>query len=64
MFGGGGSEGSKYSLEFSINARNVFNRINLGQPVANLGSPLFGQSNSVSGWTGYRRIDLMVRFSF
>jgi len=63
MFGGG-AEGSKYSLEFSINARNVFNHINLGPPVANLGSPLFGQSNSVSRFSGYRRIDLMVRFSF
>jgi hypothetical protein len=63
MFGGG-SEGSKYNLEFSINARNVFNHINLGQPVANLGSPLFGQSNSVNGFSGYRKIDLMVRFSF
>lgn len=61
---GGGSESSKYSLEFSVNVHNVFNHINLGQPVANLGSPLFGESNSVSGWTGYRRMDLMVRFSF
>ncbi|HXJ95378.1 MAG TPA: carboxypeptidase regulatory-like domain-containing protein [Terriglobia bacterium] len=63
MFGGG-SEGTKYSLEFSVNIRNIFNHINLGQPVSNLGSPLFGESNSVSGWTGYRRMDLMVRFSF
>jgi len=64
-FGGfGGSETARYNLEFGINARNVFNTINLGLPVGNLGSPLFGQSNSVSGFAGYRRIDLMVRFSF
>jgi hypothetical protein len=64
-FGGfGGSETARYNLEFGINVRNVFNTINLGPPVGNLGSPLFGQSNSVSGFAGYRRIDLMVRFSF
>jgi hypothetical protein len=63
MFGGG-SEATKYSLEFSVNVHNVFNHINLGQPVSNLGSPLFGESNSVNGWMGYRRMDLMVRFSF
>ena len=63
MFGGG-SENTKYSLEFSVNVHNVFNHINLGQPVANLGSPLFGESNNVNGWMGYRRMDLMVRFSF
>jgi len=47
-----------------VNVHNVFNHINLGQPVSNLGSPLFGESNSVNGWMGYRRMDLMVRFSF
>jgi len=63
MFGGG-SENTKYSLEFSVNVHNVFNHINLGSPVGNLGSPLFGESNTVSGWMGYRRMDLMVRFNF
>jgi Carboxypeptidase regulatory-like domain len=63
MFGGG-SENTKYSLEFSINARNIFNHINLGAPDGNVGSPLFGQSNNVNGFMGYRRIDLMVRFNF
>jgi hypothetical protein len=64
MFGGGGAENSKYSLEFSVNARNIFNHINLGQPVTNLGSPLFGESNTVNGFMGYRHIDMMVRFTF
>jgi hypothetical protein len=64
MFGGGGSENSRYTLEFDINVRNVFNNINLGQPVGNIGSPLFGQSNSVNGFMGYRRMDLQLRFSF
>jgi hypothetical protein len=61
---GGGSEGSKYSLEFSVNFHNIFNHINLASPIANLGSPLFGESNNVNGWMGYRRMDLMVRFNF
>jgi hypothetical protein len=63
MFGGG-AENSRFSLEFSANVRNVFNNINLGAPVGNLGSPLFGQSNSVNGWMGYRHLDLQVRFMF
>jgi hypothetical protein len=72
LSGGGGPGGlfgpeatnARYNLEFSINARNIFNTVNLGQPVGNLGSPLFGQSNSVSGFAALRRIDLMVRFTF
>ena len=64
FFGAGGAENTRYNLEFSINSRNVFNTINLGQPVGNLGSPLFGRSNSVGGFIGFRRIDLMVRFTF
>jgi hypothetical protein len=64
MFGGGGAENSRYSLEFTANVRNVFNNINLGPPVGNIGSPFFGQSNSVNGFMGYRRMDLQVRFTF
>jgi hypothetical protein len=63
MFGGG-AENSRYSLEFSVNVRNVFNIINLGPPVGNIGSPLFGQSNTVNGFMGYRHLDLQVRFNF
>jgi len=64
MFGGGGAENSRYSLEFSVNVRNVFNIINLGPPVGNIGSPLFGQSNTANGFMGYRHLDLQVRFNF
>jgi len=63
MFGGG-SENTKYNIELSVNVHNVFNHINLGSPVGNLESPLFGESNTVSGWMGYRRMDLMLRFNF
>ena len=61
---GGGAGNSRFSLEFSVNVRNVFNIINLGPPVGNIGSPLFGQSNTVNGWMGYRHLDLQVRFNF
>jgi len=64
MFGGGGAENSRFSLEFSVNVRNVFNVINLGPTVGNLGSPYFGQSNTVNGFMGYRHLDLQVRFNF
>jgi len=65
MFGPGGSENGKYSLEFSVNVHNVFNHVNLAAPVSNLGSPLFGESNAVgNSFMGYRRMDLIVRFNF
>ena len=60
----GGSETARYNLEFGINARNVFNTVNYGSPVGNLGSPLFGRSISAPGFAAYRHIDFMVRFSF
>jgi hypothetical protein len=70
FFGGGAPSNSPYNLEFSINARNVFNNVNLGTPVGNLGSPLFGHSNSLAGQgfgggsASNRRLELQVRFSF
>jgi len=69
--GGGGMEGgannSRYSLTFSVSARNVFNNVNLATPIGNLSSPLFGQANGLAGGsssTANRRIDLQVSFSF
>jgi hypothetical protein len=72
---GGSSGGARYSLTFSLNVRNLFNHVNLGQPVGNLSSPLFGQSNSLGGFgggpggfgggaTANRRLDFQLRFSF
>ncbi len=68
-FWGGAPSESRYNLEFSIMARNIFNMVNLGTPVGNLTSPIFGQSNSLAGGpfssqAAVRRIDLQVRFSF
>jgi hypothetical protein len=59
----------RYSLTFNVDARNVFNKVNLGNPVANIGSPLFGIANSLAGGiysqgAAVRRIDLSVAFAF
>jgi len=69
--GMGGPERSnqRYSLTFSANARNVFNKVNPGPPVGNLSSGLFGQSTALAGGvfntqSANRRIDLQVMFSF
>jgi hypothetical protein len=71
--GGGGSEG-RYSLTVSANIQNLFNNTNLGTPIGNLSSSLFGQSVTTSGGfggggggnpsAGNRRIELQVRFNF
>jgi hypothetical protein len=74
--GGGGGEGQteqRYNLTFSVNVQNLLNNTNLGPPVGNLSSPLFGQSFSTAGRfgagggsqsAGNRRVELQVRFSF
>jgi hypothetical protein len=66
-FGSGGSNG-RYSLEFTIDVNNVLNHVNLGSPIGNLTSPLFGLSNSIGGFRGgataNRRVELQARFRF
>ena len=70
MFGGSPSD-SHYNLTFSINARNVFNRVNLNNPIGNLSAPpsLLFQSNALAGGpfsssTANRLIYLQCQFSF
>jgi hypothetical protein len=68
-FAFGAATGRRYSLTFSISARNLFNTFNRGNPVANLSSPLFGQTLSGGGGpfssaSANRRVDMQVRFSF
>jgi Carboxypeptidase regulatory-like domain len=73
-FGAGGSAGRRYSLTFSVSARNLFNNVNVGPLVGNLDSPLFGRANALGGVFGggagnllsssNRRIDLQMTFSF
>jgi hypothetical protein len=64
-----GATNRRYSVTFSVNARNVFNNVNLATPIGNLGSPLFGESNGLTGRpysdsTSNRRLDLQVSFTF
>lgn len=59
----------RYSLTFAAMGRNVFNNVNLAQPVGVLESPLFGKSNALSGGffsspAANRSIDLQMTFSF
>ena len=66
---GGGPTNYRYNLTFSVNARNIFNNVNVSNPIGNLSSKIFGQSNSLAGGpfsssTANRKIDLQVQFSF
>jgi Carboxypeptidase regulatory-like domain len=59
----------RYSLTFAAMARNVFNNVNLAQPVGVLESPLFGKSNALAGGffsspAANRTIDLQMTFNF
>ena len=60
----------RYSLvTVGAEARNLFNNVNLGTPVGNLTSPIFGTSNGLAGgvysFSGTnRRIDFQLVFSF
>ena len=74
--GGAGGAG-RYSLTLSLNVQNLFNHVNLANPVGNLSSSNFGQSLGLAGsfggfggggggssGAGNRRLYLNVRFSF
>jgi hypothetical protein len=62
-----------YSLTFSVNTTNIFNRTNRGNPIGNMSSPFFLKSPSGSntfffgpggGSAGNRVVNLRVRLSF
>ena len=64
-----GATNRRYALTFAVSGRNIFNNVNLAQPVGDLSSPLFGQSNGLAGGpygssTANRRVDLQVTFTF
>lgn len=76
-FGGGGEAGKRYNLTVSLNFQNILNHANLGRPVGNLSSSIFGQSNSSAGGFGgfggrggggsapfNRLIEAQIRFTF
>ncbi len=60
----------RYSLTFSINARNVFNFVNADTPIGNLQSDKFGQSIGVvtrgpfSSSAANRKLELQAMFNF
>jgi hypothetical protein len=59
----------RYSLTLSASARNLFNHVNPGIPIANLSVPEFGTFNSLAGGpfsqgSANRRIDFQMRFQF
>ncbi|HTV55481.1 MAG TPA: carboxypeptidase regulatory-like domain-containing protein [Terriglobia bacterium] len=59
----------KYNLTLGVAVHNIFNTVNLGTPDGNLGSPLFGKSNSLaqgpfSSQSANREIDFQIRFTF
>jgi carboxypeptidase family protein len=68
-FGGGPATTRRYSLTFSVNARNVLNRVNAATPIGVLTSPNFGQSIALAGGAfssqaANRKIELQASFSF
>jgi len=80
IFGGGGTTDRRYNLTFSVNARNVFNHVNVATPTAVLNppttelpqasaSPFFATPNQLAGGsfsssTANRMIYLQASFSF
>ena len=67
--GGIANTGHKYSLNFSVQALNMFNNIDRGQPIGTVSSPNFGQSKSLangifSSGSAARRIFIQAAFSF
>ena len=67
---GGSRSRKRYSLSFSVSARNLLNTTNSSSPIGNISSPLFGVSTSSAGFgrgnssAGNRTISLQTRFSF
>lgn len=65
---------NRYQLTLSVQIRNILNRTNLGLPVGNLSSNIFGRSNSLAPSSGFgisgdsamsnRRVEAQIRFSF
>jgi hypothetical protein len=69
-FGGGAPATTRrYNLTFSVNARNVLNKVNAAPPIGVLSSPNFGQSIALAGGAfssaaANRKIELQAMFSF
>jgi hypothetical protein len=71
MMGGDGGSEQRFNMTLSVQARNLLNTTNLGLPVGNLSSALFGQSTQTAGGFGpggsdanNRRLEFQIRFTF
>jgi len=73
VFGGGrggrgGGERKPYNISFGVRFRNLLNTNNVGNPVGNINSSLFGQSTGSGGGGrfggGARSVEFRTRFSF
>ncbi len=73
MFGGGTAGNNRFVLTASANVRNAINYVNLGTPVGDLSSPIFGKSQGIGGGfgpgggggaAGNRRVEFSLRLSF
>lgn len=74
LFGGGpqglpSSSDRRYNLSIGASARNVFNKVNFGNPSGILGSRFFDTPNGLQGGSfsnssANRRIDLIATFNF
>jgi hypothetical protein len=67
--GGANSATRRYNLTFSVNARNIFNKVNLAAPIGIVTSPQFDQSNALAGGAfsnsaSSRTIYLQTTFAF
>lgn len=65
----GNAENHRFQVEVGAMVHNVLNRANLGTPVGNVTSPLFGKSISLAGGffgggSANRSINFFMRFSF
>ncbi|HVW11256.1 MAG TPA: carboxypeptidase regulatory-like domain-containing protein [Bryobacteraceae bacterium] len=69
----GGGNSHRYNVGLTVAVTDIFNHVNLANPVGALNSPFFGQSlNAIStgqglgagGVTGTRRIQLTLRFTY
>ena len=59
----------RYNLTFSVNARNVLNKVNAATPIGTLSSSSFGQSIALAGgpfssMAANRKIELQAMFNF
>ncbi len=68
-FGGGPTTNRRYNLTLSVQAMNILNHVNYGNPVSNLSSPYFGAPKTLAGGpfgtnVAVRRLFMQAQFAF